>query len=266
MCFFMAAPTLVPTTIDTASVAVTFALAANSAPKDSDIGSLKTTVATEAGVSEDDIQGFTVTFTNSSSTSDRRLSLRPWQIRRLASYTWSVSFEVVVSLTSAGFSDSSSFVTAVSNGLADIDTQASDDLGMVFVLSSPVTTTLATRSPSSVPSPSPLFMASKIPTVELIVAPTSSDSRGEGGSVSAASVPIIAGVAAGGLIILIITIVACWRTFRSKGNDSANDDIIRNDNQFCDDNAVLKNVRRTILYSFIFFSPFVFVNSSIIFF
>jgi hypothetical protein len=199
------APSPVPTTSDTVSVSVEFALSASSAPTDLDISNLKTTVATQTGVAISCIQSFTVTATIS-----RRRRLLD---RRLTSYTWSVSFNVMASLASVGFSDSSSFATSVITGLADVANQASTDLGIALVLSNPVTAIIVTREPS----PAPTSIPSKRPSVTASdSATTISEQNTSPSAASMASLPVMIGVATGGFCFLFTVSILLWRIFRTK--------------------------------------------------
>ena len=86
-------PTLQPTTMDTVQVAVELSIASSAAPTSNDKATLKTTIASELSVDESTIRNFVVTSTaTTTSTRVRRRHLA-------ATYTWAVSFSVVVSLS-----------------------------------------------------------------------------------------------------------------------------------------------------------------------
>ena len=105
-------PSVVPSTADTVSVDVSLSLTADAAPTASDTAAMKTFIASETGVDEANLNGFAITHTVSSRRRTRR-------IRRslLATYTWTVSFTVTVSLASTTTSSASEFTSFMADVL-----------------------------------------------------------------------------------------------------------------------------------------------------
>jgi len=131
--------TLAPTTSDTASVGVTLELVASAAPTDGDKLGLKAAIASSLGVATSNLRGFDVT-----SAAARRMlqeekkikkeekdtamaarqpqpkmllrrQSRVW--RRLSSYTWTATFEVVVPLSSSGAASASALAASIASVL-----------------------------------------------------------------------------------------------------------------------------------------------------
>jgi hypothetical protein len=90
-------PTSMPTEIGTVKVPVELSIAASAAPTSTDKATLMTTIATGLSVDATTFRAFVVT-----STEARRIRRSPLSAvseRRLVTYTWAVSFSIVVSLS-----------------------------------------------------------------------------------------------------------------------------------------------------------------------
>ena len=115
-------PTTSPTKGDTVQVAVELSMTASAAPTSSDEATLKTTIATELSVDSSTIRDFVVTSTETARRLRRFLLLSVVGERRLASsYTWIVSFSIVVSLsalTDDSITSASAFESTVQKSLS----------------------------------------------------------------------------------------------------------------------------------------------------
>ena len=115
-------PTTSPTKGDTVQVAVELSVTASAAPTNSDESTLKTTIATELSVDSSTIRDFVVTSTETARRLRRFLLLSVVGERRLASsYTWTVSFSIVVSLsalTDDSITSASAFESTVQKSLS----------------------------------------------------------------------------------------------------------------------------------------------------
>jgi hypothetical protein len=143
-------PTNSPTTSDTTTINVGLVLSATAAPTATDKSKLKTTIVNQLGLSEDDIQEFTVTYTESSSSSRRRHTRN-----LLGGGSWSVSFKVKVSLSSVGASSPESFQDSISSTmqLPSFSSAVTTAVPSVTGVDS-ITTAINTRHPT--PSPTPM--------------------------------------------------------------------------------------------------------------
>lgn len=106
------APTLLPTTDDTVAVEVKLTLVATAAPTAADKSTIKTTIISQLNVDAAAIRNFAVTYTSS-----RRRLLS-------SSYTWTVKFDVVASLSSLtddSVTDAATFSASVSASLSSED-------------------------------------------------------------------------------------------------------------------------------------------------
>ena len=167
-------PSAWPTSSNAVSASVFLTITASAAPSESDKASLKETIASSAGVAEQDIKNFAVTY-----SSARRYHLR----RLLATVTWTISFDVVVSLASTTSTNSADFAASVGASLADPSFAAA--LGSA--LSTPVTvdtvlSSVRTREPTMEPSdaavPAPTPLPSQMPSVSVVVSASSCDDLG----------------------------------------------------------------------------------------
>jgi hypothetical protein len=151
------APSSLPTASDTVGLAVSFELKASAEPTNSDKTYLKTKIASAIGMDEGNLRGFTVV-----SSLARRLSNTLLRQRRdlLATYTWTASFDVVVSLaatTSSSSSDLENFVAAAlteASFVSDISTQLGatvDTSTVVAVRISRQPTAASTAPPTAAP-------------------------------------------------------------------------------------------------------------------
>jgi hypothetical protein len=179
-------PTLPPTLGDTAIVSVGLSLTgAAGAPSSGDKASLKTQVAAATGLAESDLRNFAVT----SAVSRRRL---------LATYTWTVTFEAVASLTAVGGADVSALSASIAADLtAPAFASAVATALSVTVDASSVSAAVATRA---VPAPTPMPVATAPAAMD-----TSAPEKKEGddsGAAAAANMAII-----GVLALLVLGIV-----------------------------------------------------------
>ena len=103
-------------------VAVELSMTASAAPTSADEATLKTTIATELSVDSSTIRDFVVTSTETARRLLRFLLLSVVGERRLASsYTWTVSFSIVVSLsalTDDSITSASAFESTVQKSLS----------------------------------------------------------------------------------------------------------------------------------------------------
>jgi hypothetical protein len=142
-------PSLAPTTEDTVTIAVSLTLSATSAPTTGDKSSLLTSIATQLSVSESSITNFDVTY-----TAARRL---------LLSGTWSVSFNVAVSLASTSSTSATDFESFVQSSLSDSSFQTSVMTSIASITSFDSISTLTyTRTPSMQPTYGPTMVPTSI--------------------------------------------------------------------------------------------------------
>ena len=146
-------PSTLPTAADTVVISVSFELTAYAEPTNSDKTYLKTRIASALGVDEGNLKGFTVV-----SSLARRLSNTLLRQRRdlLATYTWTASFDLVVSLAATTSSSSSDLVSFVATALTD-SSFVSDivtELGAA-VDTSTVVAVRITRQPTAAPATPP---------------------------------------------------------------------------------------------------------------
>ena len=121
-------PTMMPTTTDTITVDVELVMVATAAATTADQTTIKSTVVTTLGVASSTIKNFALT---TESSSRRRLtgaSSSGWfsggRLLETASYTWTITFDVVISLsalTDDSVTDVSTYVTSVSTSLSSAD-------------------------------------------------------------------------------------------------------------------------------------------------
>jgi hypothetical protein len=171
------APTPSPTKLDTVQVAVELFIRASAPPTSADKATLKSTIVKELSIDASNIRDFKVEAIEAT-------RLRQRLRRLLSSYTWSVSFSIVVSLSSLN----------------------DDSIGSASAFQSSVTTALSSGLESS------LAEAGLDVTVESVTASISDDdgygdNDDGGGSASAA---IGAGVGAAGAVLLLAA-YAWWR-------------------------------------------------------
>ena len=149
------APSNVPTPLPSAantytlSVAFTYTTSSSFSPGTSMSATVKSRVASELGVPEANIRGFTI-------TSSRRL-----RRRLLATTSFSVSFDVVASLSTVGASDATSWSSDVSSSLgsSSFQTALTSDLGTSTIVSA-VASAVVTASPTQRPSLRPTWTKS----------------------------------------------------------------------------------------------------------
>ena len=158
-------------------------ITASAAPTSADKATLKSTIATELSVDASTIRDFVVTWTEA-----RRLRRR----RLLSSYTWSVSFSIVVSLSA----------------LTD------DSIGSASEFESVVKSALSSDLESA------LAAAGLDVTVESVTTVSRSDDDGNdngGGSSSGASVGVIVGSSVGALFFIVLLMGAyVWHRRRTQ--------------------------------------------------
>jgi len=139
---------MAPTAGDTVTVATAFDLTCDAAPSTSDETILKATVVSSSGRSSDEIMNFVVTSTRTGRLRRRR--------GLLATYTWVVTFDFVISLSAAGYASTDAFTTAVTSDLADVYVSLDSALTSVSVSGqTEVTAVATTRSPTPQPTPGP---------------------------------------------------------------------------------------------------------------
>jgi hypothetical protein len=138
---------MVPTTIDTTSVDVSFNLGADADPTDLEKEALRVTIADQIGVKDDNIKDLSI-----NSVSNRRRGL-------LSAYTWQCSFTVEASLAVAGVDSAPLLADKITTTLESSDFQtavAADIPGAVVdtssITSTPISpTSYPTKMPSSIP-------------------------------------------------------------------------------------------------------------------
>jgi hypothetical protein len=133
-------PSFAPTASDTITVSVALTMTTTQGTiSTSESNTLKATIAATAGVASYDVKKFSVTI-----TSRRR--------RLLASYTWSIAFDIVTELSSTSSSSSATFVTSVSSALgANLASAVQTSMSLTATVTS-VYVAAATRHPSLVPT------------------------------------------------------------------------------------------------------------------
>ena len=146
-------PTVLPTLVDTVSIATSVSfLSMSRPPTSSDKTALTSSIAESMDIEVSDIHSLVI-----SSSSSRRRSLLS------TTYSWDVTFDVVSSLAASGYSSATAYASAISSTLigSDFSTTAASNLGVaVTVDTSSVTTTIATRNPSRAPTNRPTYISS----------------------------------------------------------------------------------------------------------
>jgi hypothetical protein len=225
-----------PTSADTATVSVQFAIAASAPPTVDQKVQLQVVIANQINVPMSALVGFTV-----ASTAARR--------RLQSGYLWTVSFDLVTSLAAAGEATSGGVASSVATTLAGTAFQAAVTSGVpgsaLTVDAASIATAAFTRSPSSRPNTDPTVFPTFEPTSKPSSEPTSkpafkptlkpvakvakegSGGHGSGkfGGLSAASLGLYGGVAAGVLFVLVAGAVAARRlAVGAKGAGNNDDD------------------------------------------
>ena len=146
-------PTFEPTTPDTATVAVNFAITASAAPTSDDEDALKQQAALRAGVGESALKNFAVAVALA-----RRLSGGnnvPEDARRLpTTYSWAVSFEVAVDLTTIAAASPVAFQSTLAAEFNDpsFALALSGAIGTFSAVGAVSTAVASTRHPTSQPT------------------------------------------------------------------------------------------------------------------
>jgi hypothetical protein len=150
-------PTLEPTSEDTFTVAVSLSMITTQpAVSSTESTTLKNTIATTAGVDTIYITNFAITITPA-----RR------RRRLLASYTWLATFDVVVPLSTISANTPTDFEDSMTTALeTNLATNVQMNMGLIITVSE-VSTVVATRYPSSMPTPQPSVNQSKIKTTQI---------------------------------------------------------------------------------------------------
>ena len=179
-------PSLSPTTMDTSTVVISLAIGAAAAPTAVEEASLKATVASEVGVSEDAVRDFTVAVSRrrlgrihspaaGEQQHDEAQELRPRQL----AVTWGVSFSIVASLADvSGASTPSAFASILGTTFASASFVSSVAVAIpsAAVDTSSVAAVAATRNPSapptSEPSPRPTAVPVPAPSSAPVLLPT----------------------------------------------------------------------------------------------
>jgi len=159
------APSSVPTHVDTVGVFVSLVLTASAEATESDKKYLKGKIASSIGVQERNLRDFVVT----SSSTNRRLAQTSLRQRRniLAVFSWTTSFDVVVSLAEISSSVDSEFVSSITSSLTDGDfiSDVASQVGAQVDATSLVTV-LITRQPTLNPSNPSTLAPTSSPTNE----------------------------------------------------------------------------------------------------
>ena len=194
-------PTLIPTTADTVTAAVSFEVVATAAPTDADVALLRTTVADTLSVNEGAVRHLAVV-----SAQRRRVLLAD-------SYTWSISFDVSVSLSLTSAVDVFDFVADVSTKLNKVSFVIALASALTSITSvGQVTANAYERAPSKAPAVAPLRGPSPQPSS----APsTDAKSVPTGASLPPTMIALIVG--AGLVLVLTGVAVQVRRTARAKG-------------------------------------------------
>ena len=103
-------PTSFPTAADTVDIAVEMTLDASAPPTATDEANIKATISSSLGVDLSAIRHFTVTY---DASRRRRLSSNFRRDRRLTTYVWTVTFDVVASLSAVGEPSAKDFAAAI---------------------------------------------------------------------------------------------------------------------------------------------------------
>jgi hypothetical protein len=161
-------PTPFPTLSDTTSTTVLFSITASGPPSDADKDAMKLAVANATGLDVDAVKNLEIAYTSSSS---RRLLMEEeaanHQTRSLSVYSWSVSFQVVASLSSlSSVSTPSEFVNLVSTSLSDnaFSNALKNQLPTSVTVVGTVSSFITTRAPTSIPIPAPTSVPIPAPT------------------------------------------------------------------------------------------------------
>jgi hypothetical protein len=204
-------PASLPTAADTVVISVSFELKASAEPTNSDKTSLKTKIASALGVDEGNLKGFTVV-----SSLTGRLSNTLLRQRRdlLAIYTWTASFDLIVSLAATTSSSSSDLVSSVATALTDPSfvSDISDELGAVVDITTVVVVRI-TRQPTAAPTTPPT--AKPVPAGS--IGGTSTGDANSTGAKEAAS-PVI-GIVIGLLGACVFAVATSYFIYRRKQNE-----------------------------------------------
>ena len=124
-------PSILPTAADTVSVDVALTITATAAPTESDEETIKSSAADESNVDVANIHNFVISY---SEASRRWLLEQLQQRRRLATtYTWSVTFEIVVSLANLdddSVASADAFASKVADSMSDSLSDALQSAGL----------------------------------------------------------------------------------------------------------------------------------------
>jgi hypothetical protein len=221
-------PSSLPTAADTLVISVSFELTASAEPTNSDKTYLKTEIASALGVDEGNLKGFTVV-----SSLARRLSNALLRQRRdlLATYTWTASFDLVVSLAATTSSSSSDLVSFVATALTDsfFVSDISTELGAV-VDTRTVVTVRTTRQPTAAqttpPTAAPVAAGSIGGNSNGTVASTG-DAQSTGAKEAASPILGIVVGLLGACVISVATSYFLYRRNKIKDGDNHDSDTFR---------------------------------------
>jgi hypothetical protein len=200
-------PTLSPTSANTASVAILLTLTASGIPTDTDIANLKYSVESATDITDSVVKNFAVTYTSS-----RRLSEQTKEVlRKLTTYTWTVTCDIQADLTVVGETSPSSFASTVTTNLNSGTTLSDLITTLVTTVSSvdSVGAALTTREPTFSPTLRP-----NVDTPSPVVTTKSSNSSNKG----SANIIIIA-LICGGAVLLGVLVYLCKDRFKVDEND-----------------------------------------------
>jgi hypothetical protein len=164
-------PTLPPTTLDALTVAVALSFTTSSQPSSLEKANLKSMFVTKLDLSASQIKNFniisspttTTTTTSSSSTASMRL-------RHLLTtfYSWTVSFDIQLSLASTSYSSRTDYASSVSTIVSSAESDVSSQLNMT-ISGFDSTTELVTSSPTFSPTFPPNLLPTLPPTTTPVI-------------------------------------------------------------------------------------------------
>eukprot|EP00615_Pteridomonas_danica_P012477 CAMPEP_0114337730 /NCGR_PEP_ID=MMETSP0101-20121206/6561_1 /TAXON_ID=38822 ORGANISM="Pteridomonas danica, Strain PT" /NCGR_SAMPLE_ID=MMETSP0101 /ASSEMBLY_ACC=CAM_ASM_000211 /LENGTH=333 /DNA_ID=CAMNT_0001470069 /DNA_START=556 /DNA_END=1557 /DNA_ORIENTATION=+ len=196
-------PTSSPTTDDTVSVAVEVSCTADAIPDSTDYTNLESSIDTTLGVANAEVKNLAIAYATA-----RRLSEQNDNQRRLTTYTWTITCDIVASLSAVGETSGTAFQSTVETNLNSGTTLSDNILAAVSSVTSvdSVSAGLVTNSPTMVPSqPSPL------PTKQPIPSPSTMPTvpAGGNGSSQASLNIVVIGIACVGVVLLGVMVYVC---------------------------------------------------------
>jgi hypothetical protein len=178
-------PSYSPTTSSTSSVSVEFTCTASATPTASDEAKLKTAVENATNIDGAVVKNFDVTYV----TARRRLSSsQSNDLRRLSTYIWTVSCDIVADLTVIGESSIASFASTVNSNL-NSGTTLSD------LITSSVTSVTTVDAVTIAANTGPTMAPTKVPSVGA--------TDGGGSSKASANILIIIIICVGVVVVAV---------------------------------------------------------------